>query len=149
MSNIRENMDQLDKLAEIQKLYQEIETVDSEIDKLDEHITLAEEHKLLLTGLEILPLHFERLLDLDLRKQIEHESILEKGENLPPDYKGKIIYTVKDLETIFDFKRDKALMVMHLMQRMGYALKLGKEFYTTKEKLLEFMNTNMGEQLLL
>ena len=149
MSNLRENMNRLDKLSEIQKLYQEIETVDSELDKLDEQIALAEEHKLLLTGLEILPFHVERLLDLDLRKQIEHESILEKGENLPPDYKGKIIYTIKDLETIFDFKRDKALMVIHLMQRMGYALKLGKEFYTTKEKLLEFMNTNMGEQLLL
>lgn len=103
--------------------------------------------------------HLERLANVDLYSYIAYnygeEYIPHIGEfvtfslhdDAPEIFPDKMIYTTKDVARVFDCGREKALKLMHLMMKFGCAEKGGKDFYTTKEKILEFVNENMGREI--
>ena len=64
-------------------------------------------------------------------------------EELP----DKLAYTVRDIAIIFDCGREKALKIMHLMCHFDCATKIGKDWYTSKDKIKEFLNVNMGQSI--
>ena len=66
---------------------------------------------------------------------------------LPERVEAKDIYGTSDVALIFDCGKDKALKILHLMEKYECSTKLGKDYYTTKEHLLKFMNQAMGQKL--
>ncbi len=105
----------------------------------------------------ILGEHATRLARLDfyiwLKENYSEDFIPHIGEEAnysierPKILESKEVYSVDDLALVFDCKRDKALKIMHLMERDECSMKLGKDYYTTKEKTLEFINRYMGQKV--
>lgn len=104
--------------------------------------------------LVVIPEHVSRLLRIDffnwLKETYSEEFIPHIGQEveysieLPEKVKDKVVYTVADVGIIFDCGKEKALKIIHLMERYECSTKIGKDYYTTKEKIMEFMNANMG-----
>ena len=61
----------------------------------------------------------------------------------------KEIYTRRDIMNILDCKPEKATKVLKLMKQMGLGFQLGREYYTTKPKLLQFFEEQMGNTIYL
>ena len=59
----------------------------------------------------------------------------------------KLAYTLYDLQEIFDCKYEKALKIMHLMYKYDCATQLGKKWYTTRDKVEQIINMNMGQSI--
>jgi len=107
--------------------------------------------------LVVIPEHIARLRQIDyfnwLRDAYDESFIPHIGEiseyriELPEKVEAKDIYGVSDIAIIFDCGREKALKILHLMERYECSTKLGKDYYTTKERTLEFMNLAMGQKL--
>lgn len=107
--------------------------------------------------LVIIPEYVERLRRIDffnwLQETYSEEFIPHIGQEvnysieLPDKVKDKVVYTVADIGVVFDCGKDKALKIIHLMERYECSTKIGKDYYTTKEKILEFMNINMGQRI--
>lgn len=105
----------------------------------------------------MIPEYATRLMRLDfyiwLRDTYSEDFIPHIGEvenysiELPEKVEQKDVYTEKDVALVFDCGKEKALKIMHLMMRYDCSTKIGKNFYTTKEHLLEFMNHTMGQQI--
>jgi len=107
--------------------------------------------------LTVIPEHASRLMRIDyfnwLKEAYSEEFIPHIGQEanysieLPDKVKDKVVYTTEDVAIVFDCGKDKALKILHLMERYECSSKIGKDYYTTKEKILEFMNANMGQKI--
>jgi hypothetical protein len=107
--------------------------------------------------LVVIPEHAARLRRIDffnwLKEAYSEEFIPHIGLQehysieLPDKVKDKVVYTVADVAIVFDCGKEKALKIIHLMERYECSAKIGKDYYTTKEKILEFVNANMGQKI--
>lgn len=105
----------------------------------------------------VIPEHASRLMRIDfynwLKETYSEDFIPHIGQeknysiDLPDKVKDKVVYTVEDVAIVFDCGKEKALKIIHLMERYECCIKIGKDYYTTKEKILEFMNANMGQRI--
>lgn len=59
----------------------------------------------------------------------------------------KPVFTLYDIGVIFSCSREKALKIMHLMKHYECSFKMGKNWYTTKDKIEEFLNLSMGQEI--
>ncbi len=61
--------------------------------------------------------------------------------------KEKIIYTKNDIMELFQCESDKALRFMRFLYSIRVAIKIGREYYVTKESLLEFLEDMQGKSI--
>lgn len=57
------------------------------------------------------------------------------------------IYGKKDIMNIFKCESDKALRILRTMYQMNEANKIGREYYTDKESLNNFLNDYKGKKI--
>lgn len=58
-------------------------------------------------------------------------------------------YNKRDIMEIFDCESDKALKILKILFQLKEAIKIGKEYYVSKESLLNFLERYKGKEIYL
>ena len=59
------------------------------------------------------------------------------------------VYDKQDIMKIFKCESDKALKILKIMYQMHEANKIGREYYVSKDSLLQFLNDMKGKEIYL
>ena len=59
------------------------------------------------------------------------------------------LYNKEDIMTIFSCESEKALKILRLAHQMGYTLKMGKEYYISREDFATFLDQIKGRNTIL
>lgn len=78
-----------------------------------------------------------------------NETVFLFNENDTISSYSKDYICKRDLMVLFDIGSAKALSLLKLMQQIDMAFQLGKEYYTTKKKLEQFIDEQMGNTIIL
>ena len=75
---------------------------------------------------------------------------IEQLENVTKE-NDKIVtlLTKSDIIDIFECEDQKALKLMRLLQSMGYAIRIGREYYIQKSRLVDFLTEMEGRKVVL
>lgn len=112
---------------------------------ITDYIVISKEHK-------------RRLMELNTLAMMDQQGLGYPGINetafLYTDADAKLIgdkeyITKRDIMIIFDVADKKALAILKLMQQVGMAVQLGKEYYTSRKKLDQFIEEQMGNTIVL
>lgn len=97
----------------------------------------------------------DEIEDLDVIAEREEKRQQKERELLAQEIikqqtkEDKRLYNKEDIMAIFSCESDKALKILRLSHQMGYALKMGKEYYIAKEDLNTFLEQIKGRNTIL
>lgn len=102
-----------------------------------------------------LDINDDEIEDLDVISEREEKRQQKERELLAQEIikqqtkEDKRLYNKEDIMEIFSCESDKALKILRLSHQMGYALKMGKEYYIAKEDLNTFLEQIKGRNTIL
>jgi hypothetical protein len=102
-----------------------------------------------------LDINDDEIEDLDVIAEREEKRQQKERELLAQEIikqqtkEDKRLYNKEDIMMIFSCESDKALKILRLSHQMGYALKMGKEYYIAKEDLNTFLEQIKGRNTIL
>lgn len=156
IDKIKESDTRIEKLQELIKLKEEIDTTNGRVSELDEQIAMVEEHITLAE--EYITLEEEHITLEEEHKNTLHELQIENNKNTI-EIATKIVDELekikssglellgkKELKKILDYKDDETYYrFMRRAVRDGYAMKLGKGYKITVKNLEKFLKHKEGQ----
>ena len=116
---------------------------------------IDEELLSILEGVIKFDINDDEIEDLDVIAEREEKRQQKERELLAQEIikqqtkEDKRLYNKEDIMMIFSCESDKALKILRLSHQMGYALKMGKEYYIAKEDLNTFLEQIKGRNTIL